>query len=239
MCWKETSGISHHKNTVVTDVRHWLDTFVYFVESELAPQTKYPILLGVLKENTFNEYKSIPCIYYNTEQLTRIYMSSTILYIIQELKPVEIWDYSRENIAILRSFGINARYVPLKTPTWYMNELIGYRKKGIFYDVGFSGILTNRRLEILQELENSGLLVNKIECFGKERDIELAKCAIILNIHAGSDYKIFESARCEPWLSIGVPVISESGFDDDNRCILTDYGSFVQTTVDNVLYTVP
>jgi hypothetical protein len=207
------------------------------VESELAPQTKYPILLGIPKENTLSEYKVIPCIYYNTEQLTRQYMCSTIVWIIQELKPVEIWDYSRENVDILRRCGVHARYVPLKTPTWYKNELIGYRKKGIFYDVGFSGILTNRRLEILQELENLGFLVNKIECFGKERDMELAKCAFILNIHAGSDYKIFESARCEPWLSIGVPVISETGFDDDIRCILTDYESFVTTTADNIRYT--
>ena len=234
MCWKDTYGVSLHRNTVVTDVRMWLDTFVFFAESELAPQTTAPILMGIPTDRTVEKYSQTRCILYNTEQLTRNFMASNILWTVDRLHPVEVWDYSKANIAILHDHGIPARHVPLRTPKWYQDELREYRNQGIFYDVGFSGLLTQRRNRILQDLEDAGFIVRIITMFGQDRDMELAKCKVILNIHAGSDYMIFESARCEPWLSIGVPVISETSLDDDPRCILTDYDSFVQTTVDTL-----
>jgi hypothetical protein len=234
MCCTESSGETIYKNTVITDVRVWLDTFVFFVESELAPQTKYPILMGILTDKTIQEYKNTPCIIYNTEQLTRTFICSNVRWTISELCPVEVWDYSKANVDILRMFGVNARHIPLRTPKWYQRELQAYRKTGIFYDVGFAGLLTHRRRELLQGIEEAGLIVNVIQTFGEERDRELARCRVILNIHAGDDYNIFESARCEPWLSIGIPVISEPSLDDDPRCIITSYRNFVRTTIDTI-----
>ena len=70
--------------------------------------------------------------------------------------------------------------------------------------------------------------------FGEERDIELSKCKVLINIHHSDDYKIFESARCEPWLSIGVPVVSECSLDNDPRCMNMLYDDLIKT-VDNLL----
>ena len=83
-------------------------------------------------------------------------------------------------------------------------------------------------------LKSSNISINVIELFGKDRDIELAKCKIILNIHAEDDYKIFESCRCEPWLKLGITVISENSLDNDPRCINVNYNDIVKTVVELV-----
>jgi len=234
MCWKDTVGITPNRNTVVTEVRKYLDTFVYFVESELAPQTHMPIVMGMISAQTFQEFRDVPCVYYNTEQLTREDMCDAIVWIIGTLCPMEVWDYSKVNVDILRKRGIHARHVPLQIPAWYRNDLQMFRKEGILYDVGFAGTMTPRRAAILDALSSVGLIVRNVELFGDERDKELAKCEVILNIHAADGYEVFESARCEPWLSIGVSVVSEVSLDDDPRCILSEYERIVQTTIDTI-----
>jgi hypothetical protein len=52
-----------------------------------------------------------------------------------------------------------------------------------------------------------------------------------MNIHYGDTYNVFESARCEPWLKVGVPVISETSLDNDPRCISVDYDRLVETAI--------
>jgi hypothetical protein len=157
---------------------------------------------------------------------------SHIINIIRTVNPYEVWDYSKENVRILNDNNILAKHVPLESPDWYIEELREYRVKNeIEYDVGFAGDLTDRRVEILTKLKSLGLLVNSIELFGKERDKELAKCRVLLNIHAHSDFKIFESARCEPWLKLGVTVISENSLDNDERCINVDYTMISDTVL--------
>lgn len=213
------------RNIIITDIRKFIDTFIYFIESPLCSQQSYPIYLG----------HSIPpegSILYNTEQLSRSSMLSIVLNNIRSSNPVEIWDYSLANINILKGYDIISRHVPLDIPGWYIEELNNYRRNGITYDVGHSGTLTGRRLEIINLLKSSNISINIIELFGKDRDIELAKCKIILNIHAEDDYKIFESCRCEPWLKLGVTVISENSLDNDPRCINVNYNDIVKTVVE-------
>jgi hypothetical protein len=82
-------------------------------------------------------------------------------------------------------------------------------------------------------LSDIGYKINYVyEIYGEERDKELAKCKILLNIHAFSDYNVFENARCEPWLAIGVPIISENSLDNDPRCINVDYDQIVPRTIE-------
>ena len=103
---------------------------------------------------------------------------------------------------------------------------------GLPFSPGFCGSKSSKRQKILDDLEKSGIKINIIKLWGDERDKELAKCKVILNIHYSDEYKIFESARCEPWLKLGVPVISEKSLDDDPRCIVSEYDSLVQTTLE-------
>lgn len=147
---------------------------------------------------------------------------------------MEIWDYSEANISILNKHNIHARLVKIESPRWYVDKLVSFREKYMDHfehDVGFAGFITPRRKIILDTLNNLGIKVNYIEQFGDARDIELAKCKIMLNIHAFEDYNIFEIARCEPWLQLGVIFISETSLDNDSRCINVSYDEIVNTVV--------
>lgn len=210
------------KNILFTQEPKWYDTFFYFLESELSPTTHFPIYLNYGEDD--GNY-----IYYNTEQLTVPHYLEKAKTTIKRTNPKEVWDFSEANCEILRQNGIQAIYVPLKSPDWYISMLKSFQCKE--YDVGFAGTLNERRLYILDALEKEGVVVHKITDFGEERDKKLASCRILLNIHYSEEYNIFESNRCEPWLQCGIPVISEKSLDDDPRCIVSDYTSLIETTL--------
>jgi hypothetical protein len=49
-----------------------------------------------------------------------------------------------------------------------------------------------------------------------ERDILIGKCKILVNIHYGDDYNVYESIRCDRWIFSGKVVVSESSQDQEN-----------------------
>jgi len=215
------------KNKILTSVSNWLDSFIYFLESMELENQEIPIWVG-LDPNI-----SEKCIYYNTEQLSRCFVVEKIMNILSNENVLEIWDYSLANIEILKlnNIGKNIKYIPLKSPDWYIEKLRSFQQGEFEYDVGFCGSLSERRNKILTELKAYGKKINIIKLWGDDRDMELAKCKVIINIHYADDYKIFESARCEPWLKLGFQVISEKSLDDDPRCIISDYDLLVQTVI--------
>jgi len=215
------------KNKILTNVSQWVDSFVFFLESINLENPDIPIWVG-LEANILEK-----CIYYNTEQLTRKDSLNQVISISKNNNVLEIWDYSLINIKILKENNIeNVKHVPLESPEWYINKLKTFQQESFEYDVGFCGYLSDRRENILNELKSKGVKINTILSWGDERDIELAKCKTILNIHYEDNTNIFESARCEPWLKLGIPVITEKSLDDDSRCIVSEYENLVQTTID-------
>ena len=220
--------INRKKNKILSNAAPWLDTFIYLLEYSIMQEREenLPIWLGM--EPTISE----KCIYYNTEQLSRENILELVLDILKDKNVVEIWDYSLVNIEILKLNNIkNVKYVPLESPNWYIKKLQSFQQSEFEYDIGFCGTPSYRRLDILNELISHGKKVNIVNKWGDDRDKELAKCKIILNIHSSDNFKIFESARCEPWLKLGIPVISEKSLDDDERCIVSEYESLVQTVL--------
>lgn len=212
---------------ILTNISVWIDTFVIFFQSELAPQREYPIVLNSCN-NLPNKF-----IIYNTEQLTRANCLNHIIELSKNNSCMEIWDYSIANIEILLKHNIRARHVPPKMPEPYLLKLQSFRTVGQTYDVGFNGSISKKRIDILNSISERGFKVYLINgVFGEERDKELAKCKILLNIHYANDYQVFESARCEPWLAIGVPVISENSLDNDPRCINVSYNDIVNKTIE-------
>lgn len=76
-----------------------LDSFIRFVQSDLAPKRTIPIYLF---NNSYPPcYGKSPHVLYNCEQLTRSPALDKCLHMINTYKPVEIWDYSQANIDIL------------------------------------------------------------------------------------------------------------------------------------------
>jgi hypothetical protein len=85
------------------------------------------------------------------------------------------------------------------------------------------GTVTPRRSRIIEELRRKGLTIHVIQVFGFEDTLkECLSARAILNLHAASDYQIFETARCAFFLDAKVPVISETSLDDDPRAFVFD-----------------
>jgi hypothetical protein len=199
------------------------DTFLYFAQSEHCPPRSVPVVLQWTSTN--------PYIYYNTEQMTRPECLQDVIDSVKRHPPVEVWDYSAANVAILDRVGIKARHVPLHSPSWYVEKLRAMRGTNEF-DVGFCGTLNPRRLLILDELRKRGLRVNVVTGHGDYRDAELAKCRMLINIHYTTSYLVFEQLRCEPWIQVGVPIVSEHSLDNDARVINASYEELVDATLD-------
>ena len=206
----------------ITPEPRYFDTFIHFLES--SPSDKI-IHLGLDVPTGFQG------IVYNTEQLTIPRILTKILRLVRSgpLEPlVELWDYSMVNIRILANHGIIAKYMPLKTSGPYLEKLQRFITSTKLYDIGFNGSMSPRRKTILDQLATC-FTVFISTSWGDTRDLELSKCRVLVNIHFDTDYMVFESARCEPWLSVGIPVISELSIDNDERCILTTYDGFLKT----------
>jgi hypothetical protein len=205
-----------------------INTFKFFLESDACPKRKYPLFcLGGYPGDIIPEKG----IYMNTEQLSRKSELDKILSA-QLTNVEEIWDYSLANVNILKEYNIQAKHVPLISPKWYIEKLRLFRDPyiGKFeYYIGFCGAHTKRRTGIFQKLKDAGISLHIVKSLFYKKDEELAKCAILINIHCDEDYKIFESERCEPWLQLGVTVISEHSLDNDPRCINVDYDDLVNT----------
>ena len=200
-----------------------------FLESDKSPPRDLPIFYNYHCKNLPPNTKLI---YYNIEQLTRQNELDIILQVWFSGRIAEIWDYSAVNCEILRKYLIPCRHIPF---TLTEKRLALYRplvfvKKE--YDVGFCGHLSPRRRFILEELLARGVSVFVLTAvFDGRRDRELAKCRIILNIHFADDYQIFERSRCETWLEIGVPVVSETSIDNDPRAFCFPYNTITDETV--------
>lgn len=215
------------KNKIFTNVGKWVDTFIYFLESITLENPEIPIWVGLYPNITEK------CIFYNTEQLTRDISLYQVIHISKNSNVIEIWDYSLVNIEILKKYNINnVKHVPIESPQSYINMLKSFQQETFEYEVGFCGMVTDRRAKILNELIFKNVKVNIVSSWGDERDKELAKCKVILNIHVEDNTNIFESSRCEPWLNLGIPVITEKSIDDDPRCIVSDYENLTQTILD-------
>lgn len=202
----------------ITHAAAYFDTFIDTLGSINVDK---PINIGLHPPPNFQG------ILYNTEQLTAKHHLDNLLSIAHA---VEIWDYSKVNIKILETHGIVAKHVPLKTSDAYIQRLKTiYQSRPPKYDIVFNGSISERRIKILDELKMAGLNVLVSTKWGALRDEEIAESRVLINIHYNTDYQIFESARCEPWLSMGFPVISEKSIEDDPRCIVATYDKLVQT----------
>jgi hypothetical protein len=223
----------------ITPEPRYFDSFVHFVETL---NTDKIIHLGLDVKPDFQG------IVYNTEQVSIPRILAKILKLAHPSEPLtplaplvatieswnplttklEFWDYSLANIKILEKHGIKAKYVPLKTTGPYLEKLQIFAKYAKIYDIGFNGTISGRRKKILDQLATTFTVLTSTN-WGDKRDAELGQCRVLINIHYDTDYMIFESARCEPWLAAGVPVISELSIDNDDRCILTTYDGFFDT----------
>jgi beta-1,4-mannosyl-glycoprotein beta-1,4-N-acetylglucosaminyltransferase len=159
------------------------------------------------------------------------------------LKQYPIYDYSKTNIRILNENGFtNCIHLPYNCQPSELDFLIKSNTKNKEYDFGYiydwiqvnNGVKSfpikpPRRNKVTEFLINNGFTVNLIAGYGEDRDSELGKCKIILNIHGQINENpnpsqdecsnIFEHIRCDRLLKAGYTILSETSYDLDTEFI--------------------
>jgi len=227
---------SEERPPVYSSIYKFVDHLIPYLLSKYSPERRLPIIVA----DHDNHPSARRVIYYNTEQLTRRGEFERIVARLRNSDIVEIWDYSTANIKILHDTGFtNLFHVPVSTiPDTVTSLRALYRGSHQRFDLAFCGGMSPRRMNILNILIKKGVTINIIsysfnQKWAIERDREIARCRVLLNIHFADDYTVFESVRCDPWLSVGMPVISETSLDDDSRCaVIAPYGELVERTIE-------
>ena len=158
----------------------------------------------------------------NTEPLTISHRLQQTLYNCNKINNVKIYDYSKSNIKILNENGfINTEHLPYiitKEENTFLKELNDTTEK--IYDFAIisldNPISCIRRENVVKFLMENGYTVHIIgNLWKKERDVELAKCRIVLNIHGqyiNTPSNIFEHLRCDRLLNAGFKILSEDSY---------------------------
>lgn len=163
----------------------------------------------------------------NTEPLNNPHRLNDILEIIKQYPNIQYYDYSKSNIKILNDHHVDTTsfiYLPYICSEDELTTLTNLNKNTEkTYDFGIisalHGDITHRRKIVIDSLVSQGFSVNCIDGWGSDRDSELAKCRIILNIHGFFNVTslIFEHIRCDRLLYSGFEVLSENSLylDED------------------------
>ncbi len=188
------------------------------------------VVLGFHLLQNHESLKKFRYIPYQLEQLSAIegVFSPTVQQILSDASSV--WDYSQENIAFLKQYGIQAKHVPVGFHR-SLQQIVQQKDKDI--DVLFFGSLGPRREVIINQLMNAaGLRVKTLfGVYSKERDEAIARAKIVLNVHH-YNAKIFEAVRVSYLLNNACCVVSEESSVYPYPGVglaLVPYDSLVQT----------
>lgn len=115
-------------------------------------------------------------------------------------------------------------------PCVFHNNCIWSYPRTYEYDIGFVGTLSIKRKNILDKLKDQGYKLNIIQCFGEERDKEISKCKLIVNIHFNDNHQIFEYFRCSRIVFNKIPIVSENVIECDELDINKEVLKYVSFT---------
>jgi beta-1,4-mannosyl-glycoprotein beta-1,4-N-acetylglucosaminyltransferase len=201
-------------------------------------------IYDILKEHNINV--SI----LNTEPLNMVFrLNNFKQHIPNELNySAHIYDYSLSNLKILNNNGyMNTEHLPYKIYESENTKLTNlYKNTFKEYDFGIisyeNPIILEKRKNIVDFLLDNNYKVNIIHGWKDERDKEVAKCFVILNIHGqAGDYEsqIFEHIRCDRLLSAGFKILSESSLyldetfikENSNNLKIINYNDFFNADI--------
>jgi beta-1,4-mannosyl-glycoprotein beta-1,4-N-acetylglucosaminyltransferase len=158
----------------------------------------------------------------NTEPLNIPIRLDSVNNILKLFPNWDYYDYSEGNLKILEETGINIQdkiYLPYKCSDDELEKLINLNtntKKEYDFGIinGSNGVNIDRRQDIVNSLKQNKYTINIISGWNDDRDMELAKCKTILNIHGFYQIpsNIFEHIRCDRLLEAGFNVLSETSY---------------------------
>ena len=183
-------------------------------------------------------------LFLNVEHLTEITRMEHIFNIMKY--DIPIIDYSRVNIKCIKNYA-SINDIEIKVPLYYLpyqyniEEQISLEKKDALYeyDIGIinalptiDGIFENRRSTLWNNLQKTDYKILNIIGWGKDRDEQIKKCKIILNIHNFEFFKIFEHVRCDRLIFSNKLILSEVSLDVHNLDI---YNNVIWVEYDNII----
>ena len=164
--------------------------------------------------------KNIELSILNLEPLNISARLNVFLSKIVQYKFFKIYDYSLSNIKILnnRDFKNTAHlpYIVTDKESDYLKDINNAEKTFDFGLINWTNPPTpHRRQTVVEHLKKHGYTVNIVMGWGVNRDKELAKCKIILNIHGfyHETSRIFEHIRCDRLLGAGFKILSEDSYE--------------------------
>jgi hypothetical protein len=184
--------------------------------------TLYPnainILLGYQMAEEIKRIQGYPFIIYQLEQLLPgdARFRQTWLDLLPRARAV--WDYSTLNIEFLRAHGFDgAKYLPLG----YHPSMATIPHAEQDIDVLFYGSAYDRRVRILEQINQRCVFAQGFRLYGPQRDAAIARAKIILNVHMADDSR-FEQTRVSYLLNNERFILSEPAADNP-------YGDMVPT----------
>lgn len=126
--------------------------------------------------------------------------------------------------------------IPYKNNTEYEYD-VGIINAHVKTDPSVDSSNTYKRNRIWEKLkEHSSIKALNIMGWGKERDLLINKCRIILNIHHFECYNIFENIRCDRLIFANKFIVTErSDFEDEldisNFVLKVDYEDIIKTVL--------
>ncbi len=196
---------------------------------------KISFVMNILDDRICNKYKhsNIELSLLNTEPLSITYNLELLKKYINKYPYLKIYDYSYSNVQIILKNNMSAKvleYTLDEKENRILMELNSNKEK--LYDFGIItygntetntiNCLFHKKKDVVSVLIKKGFKIHIISGWGLERDNELAKCKIILNIHSiigfnGHIYysKTFESIRCIRLLDAGFKILSEDSINSN------------------------
>lgn len=177
---------------------------------------------------------SINKILINTEQVTNLERKEPCLAALKRNIPVI--DYAPENIQVFNNSLVN--YLPYQHTT-EIHKLYTFLNIPKQYDVAFCGTLSSspKRKVIIDQLISKGIDVHIVDGWGDNRDKEIGKCKILLNIHFHDTYNVYESLRVCRWVMAGMLVISETSLNNNildiaNLVLFEPYNNLISKVIE-------
>jgi hypothetical protein len=183
----------------------------------------------IQEERIINKYKNtdVELSVLNTEPLSISYNLELLKTYINKYPYLKIYDYSSSNLEIILKNSMTGELLEYK---FHKNENLLLEELNLnipkIYDFGIItygntetntiDCLSHKKKDIVNELTKKGFKIHIISGWGIERDKELAKCKVILNVHSilGINQEIyysktFEHIRCNRLLDAGFKILSE------------------------------
>ena len=197
---------------------------VYYVRTTDEIQIINPIKIlcinNIFDKTVFDKFKNSEISILNIDSLFIICFLNNLIHMTILYPNIKIYDYSKSNIEILNKNNIhNTEFLEYEYNEEEVNYLKAHNNNEKIYDFGMIAYDKSvdhcpRRKYIVEKLRNNGFTVNIACGYNMERDIELSKCKIILNIHGKlntnfSETRTFEHLRCNRLLFSGFNILSE------------------------------